>query len=92
MASSVFISYSHTDAELIEPVVGLLRGLVGLVFQDIYGIQPGKKWRDEIERAISMADLVVLFWCVHSASSEEVQAEYQLALNGGRDVLPVLLD
>jgi hypothetical protein len=92
MKSSVFVSYSHDDIELIQPVVGMLRALIGLVFQDITGITPGKKWREEIEKAVVSCDLVVLFWCVHSATSTEVESEYRLALSVGKDILPVLLD
>jgi hypothetical protein len=45
MPSSIFISYSHQDADLVKPVVGLLRGTMDLVYQDLDNIKPGGKWR-----------------------------------------------
>ena len=92
MPSSIFISYSHQDAGLVKPVVGLLRGTKDLVFQDLDNIKPGGKWRGQIEDAVRAAHLIVLFWCYHSSRSTEVRAEYKLALVTGKDVLPVLLD
>jgi hypothetical protein len=92
MPSSVFISYCRKDIHLVQPVVGMLRGLIDLVFQDITGSKAGKKWREETEKALFSSDLIVLFWCAHSAVSKEVENEYRLALSAGKDIMPVLLD
>lgn len=90
--SHIFVSYSHKDASLIEPIIGLLRASKIDVFQDVLSIAPGRKWRDEIEDAIHAAQLIVVFWCRHSAASKEVCAEYELAISAEKDVLPVVLD
>jgi hypothetical protein len=92
MAKSVFISYSHEDSELVEPFVTFIRGTADLVFHDATGIKPGKKWRKEIDKAIHASDLVALFWCVHSSTSEEVKTEYEMAISAAKDVMPILLD
>jgi hypothetical protein len=92
MSVAIFISYSHQDASLVKPVVGLLRATKDLVFQDVDSIKPGKRWREQIEEALHAAHLIVLFWCYHSSRSDEVRKEYELALSTGKDVLPVLLD
>jgi TIR domain len=92
MPTPIFVSYSRQDTGLVKPVVGLLRATKDLVFQDIDGIMPGKRWRPQIEEALSVAHLIVLFWCHHSSRSPEVRKEYELALSTGKDVLPVLLD
>src|SRR5215470_11931992 len=92
MPASIFVSYSHRDAGLVKPVVGLLRATKGLVFQDVEAVQPGSRWRPQIEEALGVAHLIVLFWCYHSSRSSEVRKEYELALSTGKDVLPVLLD
>src|SRR5262245_10123134 len=92
MPASIFVSYSHQDIGLVQPVVRLLRATEDLVFQDLDSIKPGRKWRREIEEALYAAHLVVLFWCYHSSRSAEVRREYELALTTGKDVLPVLLD
>jgi uncharacterized membrane protein YhaH (DUF805 family) len=92
MSASIFVSYSHQDAGLVKPVVGLLRATKDLVFQDVDAIKPGSRWRPQIEEALGVTQLIVLFWCYHSSRSAEVRREYELALSSGKDVLPVLLD
>jgi len=92
MPASIFVSYSHKDVGLVQPVVRLLRATEDLVFQDLDGIKPGRKWRREMEEALYTAQLFILFWCYHSSRSAEVRKEYQLVLTTGKDVLPVLLD
>jgi len=92
MPVPIFVSYSRQDAGLVKPVVGLLRATKDLVFQDVDGVMPGKRWRPQIEEGLRVAHLVVLFWCYHSSRSVEVKKEYELALSTGKDVLPVLLD
>jgi hypothetical protein len=92
MPSAIFVSYSHQDTGLVKPVVELLRVIKDLVFQDLDGIKPGRKWRREIDEALYAAHLLVLFWCYHSSRSTEVRREYEVALMTGKDVLPVLLD
>jgi hypothetical protein len=92
MPVPIFVSYSHQDAGLVKPVVGLLRATKDLVFQDVDGVTPGTKWRPQIEEALGVAHLIVLFWCYHSSRSAEVRKEYESALSTGKDVLPVLLD
>jgi hypothetical protein len=90
MPVSVFVSYSHNDAGLRRSK--LLRLNKALVFQDVDSIELGKKWREQAGRALEGAHLVVVFWCVHSSHSSEVESEYKSALNAGKDLLPVLLD
>lgn len=89
---NVFVSYSHTDSRLVAPVVKLLRANRSFVFQDIDSIQPGKKWRSEIERGLVDSDLVVVFWCDHASRSDEVCKEWKTAVEHEKDLLPLLLD
>jgi hypothetical protein len=44
-----------------------------------------------LRQRILSCDLFVLFWCTHSANSEEVENEYRLALHNEKDILPVIL-
>jgi hypothetical protein len=92
MPSSAFVSYSHADSELVEPLVTFLRAFVGSVFLDKTSIRPGTKWRDEIENAVRGSDLIALFWCIHSLQSEDVKWEYTLALSEAKNIMPILLD
>jgi hypothetical protein len=90
--TNVFVSYSHADASLVAPVVKLLRVNKALVFQDIDGIQPGKKWRSEIAKGLAESHLVVVFWCDHASHSDEVSKEWKTAIEQEKDLLPLLLD
>ncbi len=91
-STKVFVSYSHADVSLVAPVVQLLRVNKSLVFQDVDGIQPGKRWRNEIANALSQSHLVVVFWCDHARRSDEVSKEWKAAIEQDKDLLPVLLD
>jgi hypothetical protein len=86
---NVFVSYSHADAALVAPVVKLLRVNESLVFQDTDRIPPGKKWRDEIAKALAEANLVVIFWCHHALRSNEVSREWRAAIEQDKDLLPL---
>jgi TIR domain len=89
---NVFVSYSHADAPLVAPVVSLLRVNKSLVFQDTDRIPPGKRWRDEIAKALAESNLVVVFWCHHASRSNEVSTEWRAAIEQDKDLLPLLLD
>jgi hypothetical protein len=89
---NVFVSYSHSDASLVAPVVKLLRVNKSLVFQDTDRIAPGKKWRDQIAKALAESNLVVVFWCDHARGSTEVSSEWKAAIEQEKDLLPLLLD
>jgi len=89
---NVFVSYSHADASLVAPVVKLLRVNRSLVFQDTDRIPPGKRWRDEIAKALAESNLVVVFWCDHACRSTEVSREWKSAIDQEKDLLPLLLD
>lgn len=65
---NVFISYSHDDAELIAPVVRLIRTLKSnYVFQDTQDLMPSKPWESQLNNALDNAKIVIVFWCSHSA-------------------------
>lgn len=91
-STNVFVSYSHADASLVAPVVKLLRVNKSLVFQDTDDIQPGKRWRSEIAKALAESHLVVVFWCDHASRSNEVSKEWKSAIEQEKDLLPLLLD
>jgi len=91
-STNVFVSYSHADASLVAPVVKLLRVNKSLAFQDIDDIQPGRRWRSEIDKALVESHLVVVFWCDHANRSNEVSKEWKAAIELQKDLLPLLLD
>lgn len=93
MPYDVFISYSRDDAARIAPIVALVRAMKDdLVFQDIRDLQPGKPWEPQLLAALREARTVIVFWCVHAAASDYVRTEYELAIEEGKNVLPLMLD
>src|SRR5262245_27517854 len=92
MRPSIFISYSHLDSDLVGPVVALLRASKALVFRDVDRLEPGKKWREQLDKALSECTTLVLFWCSHRCASEEVKKEYTAAIARQKDLLPLLID
>lgn len=88
----VFVSYSRDDESLVAPIVRLLRVNTSYVFQDVDGIRPGKRWREEIARGIADSNLVVVFWCRHAMTSASVSEEWTAAIEQKKDLLPLLLD
>ncbi len=90
---NIFVSYSPADNELVSAIVSLLcAGNGALVYCDADSIRTGGRWREELGAAISGADVVLVFWCHHSNISYEVRKEFALALELGKEVLPLVLD
>ena len=59
----LFISYSHVDREWVERLQKMIRPLeqhYGLERWDDSRIQPGSLWREEIEKALFSAKVVLL--------------------------------
>jgi len=87
-----FVSYSHEDRAIVEPLVTLLRITRNDVFWDCQSIPLGTVWRKEIDAALNQADIIVVFWCYHSEQSSEVKKEWRAGLALGKRLLPVILD
>lgn len=92
MMISLFMSYSRKDELRVNAIVKLLRLTGSSVFLDSDCIEPGKKWRFEISRAIEDTDKMLVFWSRHSSVSNEVRNEYKMGIDAGCDVVPLLLD
>src|SRR4030095_12018090 len=50
------------------------------------------KWEPQLSKALDEAEIIILFWCKHSAKSDYVKKEYEQAIKNNKDILPVLLD
>lgn len=57
----LFVSYSRRDAELVRPVVALLRSAGHSVWIDEADIPAAVPWLDEVVEAVESAQLVVVF-------------------------------
>jgi Flp pilus assembly protein TadD len=86
----VFLSYSASDRDRVEPLVRALQAH-GLPIWWDHRIPPGRTWHDVVEEALSLAECVVVVWTRDSVRSDWVCAE---AEEGRRRkiLVPVLFD
>jgi hypothetical protein len=87
-----FVSYSRVDQSQVDYLISFLRVATEKVFRDTMNIPPGSIWSSETAKAIKNCETVLLFWCKHSAASDEVRKEFTKAIELKRKVVPVLLD
>ena len=78
----VFLSYASEDRERVDQVSQLLKARGFEVF-DWRGLQPGKRWDDQIAEALDRADAVVVFWSQGAFASESVRVEAEEGLRRG---------
>jgi hypothetical protein len=76
----IFISYSRSDQEKVKPVVDALSDRGYCVFWDI-SVFSGQFWDLFINRWISQAQLVVVFWSRRSVHSQWVHSEARHGYN-----------
>jgi hypothetical protein len=68
-----------------------LRDVEKAVFWD-GELEPGDLWFDQIKQHIDAAPQLFVFWCDHSACSQQVRREFTYAITQKKRVVPVLLD
>lgn len=88
----VFISYSHEDLRIVNPIISIIRTMSEKVFRDRDNIRPGDKWEISIENALEQCEKMILFWCIHSSRSPYVMHEFNAAIEKNKKLIPVLLD
>ena len=90
---NIFLSYSQEDVELAAAIVAVLTANnPSLSCFDADSMRTSGHWQTELGPALADSDFVLLFWCHHSSTSYEVRKEFALALERGKDVVPLLLD
>lgn len=94
----IFLSHSHADKPVVEPVALRLREIFGEqnVFYDSWSIQPGDGILDRINEGLTAPDFVFFFVSAVSLASGMVKIEWQNALykaSGGKTrIIPVRVD
>lgn len=91
-----FVSYSRKDEQrMLSRVLSIQNLAPDMSFWlDKQSMDAGDVWREEIRRAISISDMLLLFWSVAASKSKEVEAEWEYAYEerGLSFITPVPLD
>jgi serine/threonine protein kinase len=91
--SSLFISYSHRDGDVVQDYVRAIQRLGGGVWIDREGIPPGSRaWAAKIVNGMRGAQVVLLFSSANSMSSENVLEEIYLAKELKKPILVARID
>lgn len=78
--TSIFCSYSHTDAHIVQRVERAYQALGIDYLRDLTTLKSGTHWSDELLGMIDRADVFQLFWSQSAALSPYVRQEYEHAL------------
>jgi serine/threonine protein kinase len=90
---SVFISYAHSDADIVEKLVRAIQRRGAGVWIDRQGIRPGSRaWGDEILKGMRGAQIVLLFSSARSMASDNVKDEVYLAKELRKPIVVARLD
>src|ERR1700690_1111445 len=94
--SSVFLSYAHTDSQIVNKIANDLQKEGIRVWLDRRDLLAGQDWQNQIEKAITEAGFALVFISAESLKSKWVQEEYRAAFvhqqkTGGTRLIPILL-
>jgi hypothetical protein len=87
---AAFISYSRADSEFALKLAQDLKAAGIPVWLDQLDIRPGHEWDDAIEAALTGATRVIMILSPTSVASRNVRNEIAVALDEGKDILPIL--
>jgi hypothetical protein len=88
----VFVSYSRRNKEIVDRIVGEMDRASMDIWIDREDIKAGNSWRVQIVQAIDTCDAFVLMLSAHSAISENVHKEINLAQDSKRKTFVLLLE
>jgi hypothetical protein len=91
MKPSIFVSYSHKDADFARQLVNDLKSRVGSVWFDEVSIRPGRYWDDEVEKGIRETDVLLSLLSPNLLDSKICKDEFDNADRLGKPVIPILI-
>ena len=87
----VFVSYAHSDGELVFREIKKLHQAGYRIWYD-EGIEPGDDWPDHIANSVINCSLFLIFTSPRSAASKNCRNEVNLALNRKKKFLAIHLE
>jgi hypothetical protein len=91
-SKTLFVSYSHRDRALVEPLVDRIQAMGHPVWMDKEGLTGGPAWGAQIVRAIKGSRAVVLMASRQSYGSDHVVREMYLAMNHKKPIVPIEIE
>jgi TolB-like protein len=86
----LFVSYSHSDEDIVFPELEYLHGMGINIWYD-EGISPGSRWSDALANALMGASHFLLFVTPNSANSQNCLDEIGFALEKEKPLLAIHL-
>jgi hypothetical protein len=90
--SHFFISYARADAEVALKLAEDLRRAGAAIWVDQLDIKPSDRWDRAVEAGLRNSVGVVLVMSPRAVASENVLDEISVALDAGKQVVPVLVE
>jgi hypothetical protein len=91
-ADTYFLSYSRSDQEFALRLATYVRAQGISLWVDQLDIRPSEHWDRAIERAVSKSLGIVVVLSPRSVASDNVADEISFAIDGGKSVLPVMIE
>ncbi len=91
-AGRVFICYARADETIVREIARALQAKGVATWVDKEDIPFGANWDRSIDEAIHAAACILVFLSPQAVASDEVQAEWNLAVEEGKPIVPLLLE
>lgn len=88
----VFISYSRQDRDFVERLSAALRGSGVETWTDVEKISAGANWRDEIEKGLLHAQVLLYVASRNASTSTWMEQELAAFMRGTGRVIPIIVD
>src|SRR5271157_4031024 len=89
-SSCAFLSYSREDSEFAVRLAGDLKAAGVVVWRDRPDIDPGRRWDDAVQDALTSCPCMLVILSPASVASTTVMDEVSLVLEQKKTVIPVL--
>jgi TIR domain len=90
--TTYFLSYARLDERVALRIADELIAAGVSVWVDQYDIRPSQHWDRAVETAVRGCDGMIVILSPHSVDSPNVADEVSVAIDGGKDIIPILIE